>query len=60
MNRSEVVRVGLSVLADMTDVDLRDIAAKLERLAVWLAARPPSRALCSRQITGRRSSGKLK
>lgn len=34
MNQSEVVRVGLHVLADMNDGDLKDRAAKLERLAV--------------------------
>ncbi len=34
MNQSEVVRVGLRVLADMTDVNLRDSAAALERLAI--------------------------
>lgn len=33
MNQSEVVRVGLHVLADMNDGDLKDRAAKLERLA---------------------------
>lgn len=33
MNQSEVVRVGLHVLADMDDEDLKDRAAKLERLA---------------------------
>lgn len=34
MNQSEVVRVGLHVLADMNDRELKDRAAKLERLAV--------------------------
>ncbi len=40
MNQSEVVRVGLHVLADMDDGDLKDRAAKLERLAV-VRSRPP-------------------
>lgn len=39
MNQSEVVRVGLHVLADMDDGDLKDRAAKLERLTV-IRARP--------------------
>jgi hypothetical protein len=34
MNQSEVVRVGLHVLADMNDGDLKGWAARLERLAV--------------------------
>lgn len=34
MNQSEVVRVGLHVLASMDDEDLKNRAAKLERLAV--------------------------
>lgn len=34
MNQSEVVRVGLRVLAEMNDEELRDRAGKLERLAV--------------------------
>ncbi|MFU3208950.1 hypothetical protein ACM7X0_08870 [Pseudomonas aeruginosa] len=33
MNQSEVVRIGLQALADMTDEQLCDEAAKLERLA---------------------------
>lgn len=33
MNQSEVVRLGLHVLADMNDGDLKARAAKLERLA---------------------------
>lgn len=33
VNQSEVVRVSLYVLADMDDRDLKDRAAKLERLA---------------------------
>lgn len=33
MNQSEVVRVGLHVLADLGDEDLKNRAAKLERLA---------------------------
>lgn len=34
MNQSEVVRVGLHVLADMDDGDLKNRVAKLERLTV--------------------------
>ena len=34
MNQSEVVRVGLHVLAGMADKDLRDRAAQIERLTV--------------------------
>ena len=34
MNQSEIVRVGLQVLADMDDRDLKDRATKLERLTV--------------------------
>jgi len=39
MNQSEVVRVGLHVLADMCDGDLKDRAVKLERL-VSIKTRP--------------------
>lgn len=41
MNQSEVVRVGLHVLADMADADLRDSAARLERLAVVNRTKSP-------------------
>jgi translation initiation factor 1 (eIF-1/SUI1) len=34
MNQSEVVRIGLHVLASLEDGDLKDRAAELERLAV--------------------------
>lgn len=34
LNQSEIVRVGLHVLANMGDGGLKDWAAKLERLAV--------------------------
>ncbi len=40
MNQSEVVRVGLRVLADMDDGALKDRAARLERLTV-VRAKPP-------------------
>lgn len=40
MNQSEIVRVGLHVLANMDDGDLRDRAAKLERLAVVRSRAP--------------------
>jgi hypothetical protein len=33
MNQSEIVRVGLQLLADLNDGDLKGRAAKLERLA---------------------------
>ena len=33
MNQSEIVRVGLHVLADLNDGDLKGSVAKLERLA---------------------------
>ncbi len=33
MNQSEIVRVGLRVLADLNDGELKGSAAKLERLA---------------------------
>lgn len=33
LNQSEIVRVGLHVLANMDDLDLKDRASKLERLA---------------------------
>jgi hypothetical protein len=37
MNQSEVVRVGLHMLADMDDADLKARAAKLERLSLFRA-----------------------
>lgn len=40
MNQSEVVRVGLHVLADMNDGDLKGWAARLERLAVVRSKAP--------------------
>ncbi|TAM50089.1 MAG: hypothetical protein EPN61_02425 [Burkholderiaceae bacterium] len=40
MNQSEVVRVGLRVLAEMSDEELRNRAAKLERLTVLRPKHP--------------------
>ena len=41
MNQSEVVRVGLRVLAEMTDSALCEKAARLERLTTASRGKPP-------------------
>lgn len=43
MNQSEVVRVGLSVLAEMTDSALCEKAARLERLSTASRGKVPLR-----------------
>ena len=43
MNQSEVVRVGLRVLAQMTDAALCDSAARIERLTAVSRSNKPAR-----------------
>jgi hypothetical protein len=43
MNQSEVVRVGLRVLAEMSDAALCDSAARIERLTATNRAKKPER-----------------